>query len=743
MGEIIMTDQVSTANVEQFYYADGKRIPLTPSHHFVAVRTEAHNGEARMQTANLAQALSAVTSVGEVFEIPDYDLMVVKVAETPTPRTTAIAPPIETVNSFVNTQPELTVGPPVYEVPQAPVTEGLIPVGEILVKFKANVQEELKQQLLRENNLEIRQSNYPEPGTDLVTAPNSQQTVAIANKLHESNLVEYAQPNFVRLAPRLGAGNGYGSAVLSRRDLASQSAGVTAKEVQQKPETATRPLPTAPPTDPGFVYQWGLIKIKAPEAFDISMGSPSISIAIIDEGCDIHHEDIVYKQPGYDAVYRRDDPSPLPRDGHGTSCAGIAAAKANNNLGGAGVAPDCQVLPIRIAYGVGGGWYTSDAIIADGVRTAVNRGADVLSNSWGGGSPSTVITNAFKYAQTDGRGGKGCPIAIATANNDVYGVAYPANLSPTIPGLMAVGASNQWDQRKSKTSLDGEYWWGSNYGPEVDVVAPGVKIYTTDIMGTGGYGGGNYIPDFNGTSSATPHVAGLMGLILSVDPDLRSWEVEDIIKLTVDDLGPVGRDDEFGFGRINCRRALEATSRVWYEISVEPEFIGAGNECFIRINLRMYNSGINTVRLDGLNLISHSPDWNTEIDRFEYRPNPGGIMVPRADHDLRFNQILLKANGNQSSWSYSWSMNWWYTYWRPNSPGLPMSVGELTEAAGVKVMATTVRGSGAFVQPSQPKEAVLGNTLLDNTAVMLNSNGQVGESLVIDLQNKTITIALR
>ena len=264
--------------------------------------------------------------------------------------------------------------------------------------------------------------------------------------------------------------------------------------------------------------------------------STPITIAVIDEGCDIAHEDIAYKLPGYDATDGDDNQQPKPADGHGTSCAGVAAARANNGKGGCGVAPNCKVLPVRIAYGAGGGWVTTDARIADGVRKAVDRGADVLSNSWGGGAPSTFITNAFKYAQTNGRGGRGCPTAIATANSDLPVVAYPANLSPTIPGLMAVGASNEWDQRKSKTSLDGENWWGSNYGPEVDVVAPGVHIYTTDITGAAGYGAANYIPNFNGTSSATPHVAGLMGLILSVDPDLRSWEVEEIIKMTADNL---------------------------------------------------------------------------------------------------------------------------------------------------------------------------------------------------------------
>ena len=91
-----------------------------------------------------------------------------------------------------------------------------------------------------------------------------------------------------------------------------------------------------------------------------------------------------------------------------------------------------------------------------------------------------------------------------------------------------------------------------------------------------------------------------MALVLSVDSDLRSWEVEEIIKRTAADLGPGGRDPEFGFGRIDCRRALEAASNMWVSISVVPEFIGTGQECFMRLNLQITNPGINTIRVDGL-----------------------------------------------------------------------------------------------------------------------------------------------
>ena len=105
-------------------------------------------------------------------------------------------------------------------------------------------------------------------------------------------------------------------------------------------------------------------------------------------------------------------------------------------------------MGIRIAKGIGGGfWSTSSAIVSDGIRRAVDLGAAVLSNSYSVGQ-SSAVTSALQYAQTDGRGGLGCPIAAASGNDDVASLIFPARLSPTIPGFLAVGASNEFDERK-------------------------------------------------------------------------------------------------------------------------------------------------------------------------------------------------------------------------------------------------------------------------------------------------------
>lgn len=715
-----------------FYYADGQKIFLESSRHFMAVQGGAAEG---FDTQRLSASLGDSMAVLDIVELPQYHLAVIQMSETPGSAEADL--PMAAVHSACHQENSpFSPGPTVFEAAESGVVEGLIPVGEVLVKFQAGLSEAEQDQICQDYHLTVQERDYPEPDAYLVQVAEGDDTLAVANRLHGDDRVDYAQPNFVRLAPRLGmTTNG---AVKDRAVSPGQALSLPMASPSELEEEAP-PLPTAPPTDPGFSAQWGLRQILAPEAFDISMGNPAIAIGILDDGCDLRHEDLTYRLPGYDGVFRTNDPSPLPADGHGTACAGIAAANANNGRGGSGVAPRCQVLPVRIAYGSGGRWVTSDAIIANAIRVAVDRRADVLSNSWGGGSPSSAITSAFRYAQTNGRGGRGCPIAIATGNNDRRGISYPANLSPSIRGLMAVGASNQWDERKSRTSRDGENWWGSNFGPELDVVAPGVRIYTTDIMGSGGYGPGNYIPNFNGTSSATPHVAGLMGLILSVDPDLRSWEVEDIIKLSADDRGTPGRNEEFGFGRINCRRALEAASRLWYDIRVTPEFLGSGRDCYIRLQIRVYNSGINTIRLNRLSAFSYGPD-DAVLDRFDYQPNPGNVMDPRSGQEVMFRNVLLRANGNAASWSFRWHVNWGYTFWRPSAPVFPLGAGsspaiaDLSEATAQTGHSFSVEGSDSFQGTDYGKPLVLPET--DAIA------GQGQGTVLVDLQAKTVKISM-
>lgn len=212
---------------------------------------------------------------------------------------------------------------------------------------------------------------------------------------------------------------------------------------------------------------------------------------------------------------------------------------------------------MRIAYSdsPGGPWQTRPSIIADAVDWARRNGASVISNSWGGGLPSNAVVAAIDRARAQGRGGLGCVVVIAAGNSNGP-VEFPASL----PGVLVVSASNEYDQAKTPESADGETWWGSCFGPEIDVAAPGVHNLTTDISGSAGYAPGNYEPAFNGTSSATPIVAGACGLILSKRSDLSEAQVRGLVVATAEKVGQFsyadGRNDRMGSGRLNVLEAV-------------------------------------------------------------------------------------------------------------------------------------------------------------------------------------------
>ena len=176
----------------------------------------------------------------------------------------------------------------------------------------------------------------------------------------------------------------------------------------------------------------------------------------------------------------------------------------------------------------------------------------MLSNSWGGGAPSDAISRALARARTQGRGGLGAVVAIA-AGNDQASIDFPGSL----PGYITVGASTPADERKTRTSSDGENWWGSNFGATMHILAPGVFIWTTDVVGPAGYGAGNFTRTFNGTSSATPAVAGTAALMLSANPALSAASVRDILKRTAKRIeAQANWTPELGWGRLDAGQAV-------------------------------------------------------------------------------------------------------------------------------------------------------------------------------------------
>lgn len=304
-------------------------------------------------------------------------------------------------------------------------------------------------------------------------------------------------------------------------------------------------------------------------AWDITTGDPSIIIAILDTGVNEHSELQGRLVPGYDYVYQDDNPSDI--QGHGTACAGIAAAKGNNNSGIAGGCWDCSVMPVKV---LGDDGYGEDTVIAAAIQETAAAGVQIISMSLGGGGYNSYLDNSVSYAVDAGT------VVFAASGNDNNGtISYPAHYDDCI----AVGAMSPCNERKNTGSCDGENYWGSNYGSDLDFVTPGVRINT--ITSSGGY-----TSTFNGTSSACPHAAGIAGLILSVAPNMTPEQVRTIMQMNADDIGSPGFDNETGYGRVNAYQSvlnLLNSPEIFIDVSgFDVELSSGGNtsEEFVIVN---------------------------------------------------------------------------------------------------------------------------------------------------------------
>ena len=298
--------------------------------------------------------------------------------------------------------------------------------------------------------------------------------------------------------------------------------------------------------------------VHARAAWTITRGSSRVRVAVLDEGVDTRHRCLAPAVVAeLDMVAGNPHAMPDGDDAHGTACAGIILSRDSTV---SGLAPHSSLVAVRIARGDGAGhWILDDFDTADAIDWGWEEArVDVFSNSWGGGPPTDVIARAFERAATKGRGGLGCVIA-AAVGNDQGPVDFPARQ----PHVLGVGASNPWDELKTRTSRDGESWWGTNHGPGLDLVAPGVRIPTTDLHGPRGYGTADFVTDFNGTSAATPHVAAAAALILAVAPQLTAQAIRDIIIDTADPLHTASgrRSQRTGARRLNAYAALRAAMR--------------------------------------------------------------------------------------------------------------------------------------------------------------------------------------
>ncbi|MYE88758.1 S8 family serine peptidase [Candidatus Poribacteria bacterium] len=332
------------------------------------------------------------------------------------------------------------------------------------------------------------------------------------------------------------------------------------------------------PNDPRFEEQWNLSLIETPGAWAIEKGDPEVIIAVVDTGFDYTHEDLASQtwvnageipdngidddNNGYiDDVRGWDfseppssdgsgktqngDNDPIDESGHGTHVTGIIGAAVDNDVGIAGVAWNCTLMPIRGA-GVEG---IRDDRSAAAIVYAVDNGARVINMSWGGRERSFVLRDAVDYAYA-----RGVLMIAASGNESENASIFPAGYRKVI----SVAATEQHKQK----------FYQSNFGASIDIGAPGNVIVSTQIN--------NRYRPLSGTSMATAHVSGVAALIMSKRPSLTHQEVRQILISTAD---PITESPELvGAGNLNAARALMASSSLKAHILLPEAHTGGSNQ---------------------------------------------------------------------------------------------------------------------------------------------------------------------
>ncbi|MDP5071747.1 MAG: S8 family peptidase, partial [Congregibacter sp.] len=386
----------------------------------------------------------------------------------------------------------------------------------------------------------------------------------------------------------------------------AQSTGVRSAEPNY------RVRPTAAVNDEAYSLQWHYPLISVPGAWDTSIGDPSVIVAVIDTGVLSGHPDLAGQLVnGYDFI--RDageaadgdgiDPNPEETTGggdpaavnfHGTHVTGTIAARGNNRIGVTGIAFGARVMPLRALTASGGTGYDVNQAVryAAGLEndsgTLPDTPAQIinLSLSGGGFSPSTQsLYNELRA--------RGIIVVAAAGNESSTAASYPASYD----NVLSVSAV---DAQQRLTNY-------SNSGSSIDIAAPGGDGgqdvngdgYPDGVLSTGGSDGDFAYTFLSGTSMAAPHVAGVMALMKSVNPNLNADDIDRLLQQgeLTEDIGAVGRDNLYGYGMINARKAIEAALAEAGSSSASEPRLGASSSALnfsatrTRLELVLGNSG--------------------------------------------------------------------------------------------------------------------------------------------------------